>query len=179
MRQKRFERLLVGALLARRRRNRPAAERINPPCPDVVSIGLGRIGFLERLGLVEIAVGHVHETSGPFVFVGGVNTLERLGYVAGIKPDQGILPHLSPPNGFDTNLIDGALAPLFFLCRLLFGSLGKKAGRNERKESRQQNGHGEIIALLHNKLSHSFSLATSASSCEKKPDVTRPAFFPN
>ena len=72
--------------------------------------------------------------AGPLVFVGGVNVLEGFGYVAGIKPDQRILPHLRSPDGFDPDLIDGSLTPLLFWCRLLERERGGKRLPKKPKE---------------------------------------------
>src|SRR5258706_9023811 len=128
MRQECFKRFFIRSLLTRRRRNGPASERIKPPRPDVVRIRFRGIGFLQRLRLVEVAVRHVHEPRSPLIFVASVNAPESLRYIAGIKPDQRILPHLSAVNSLHPDLVDVALTALFFLVR---GALSKSASRNE------------------------------------------------
>ena len=61
----------------------------------------------------------MHETRGPFVFVSGVDALEGFFHVGGIEPDQRILADFGAPDGFDLDLVDGALAALFLACRFL------------------------------------------------------------
>ncbi len=110
MRQECFEGLFIRALLARRRGNGPSSKRINAPGANVVGIGLARISLFQRLRLIEGAIAHAHESCRPLVFVGGMDALEGLLDVGGIKPDQRILANFGTMNGLGLDLIDGAFA---------------------------------------------------------------------
>src|ERR1700686_4801717 len=103
----------------------------------------------------------MHESGGPFIFVAGMNALKSFFHVCGIKPDQRILADFGAVNGLSPDLIDGALAPLFFLF------LSKSAGRNEYNKQQQKNWQGKMILSLHS-LAHSFWLANRASDLRKK-----------
>src|SRR5215472_6619363 len=112
VRLKGLERFRVRLLFAGRYGDGPATERVNPPCTNVIRIRFGRIGRLQRSGLVGIAVTHTHESSGPFIWIAGLDRGEGLLYVAGIEADHGIHSILGTMNGFSLDLVKGAFRSL-------------------------------------------------------------------
>ena len=112
VRQESLDRFFVGALLAGRGGDGPASKGIKPPGADVVGIRFRRVGFLQRLGFIHVAIGHSHKARGPLVFIASMDGGEGFLDVAGIEPDQRILSHFGAVNGFRLDLVNGALGAL-------------------------------------------------------------------
>ena len=102
----------VRALFAGRGGNRPASERIKPPRADVVGVRFHRVGFLQRLGFIHVAIGHSHKGRRPLVFIASMDGGEGFLDVAGIESDERIHSVLSAMDSLGLNLIERALGAL-------------------------------------------------------------------
>ena len=136
-----------------------------PPGADVVGIGLGGIGLLQRLRFVEVAIADAHEAGGPLVFVGGVDALEGFFHVGGIEADQRILADFGAVNGFGFDFVDGALAA--------FSAARARARRTVHASDSVKRVNEVLFFMIRGP---QFRLAVErAKSIEKRPDGMSPA----
>src|SRR6266403_925462 len=139
--EKCFQRLRIRALLAGRRRHRPAPERIQSPRFDVQHTCLCDVRALERFRLRHVAVGNGTETHGPLVVVGRFDRSKRFAHIGGIKPDQRIHSIFRALDRFGFYFIE---RPFFLrLCR--YNSCARKRAENHPRNP--QRSHSTL--LLH------------------------------
>ncbi len=96
VRQERRQRLVVGLLLARRVRHRPARERVIEPGLQEILVGRGPARRRLRLAPFPCSGRRSGSTPRPVVALQAVDAGQRLAHLVGLEADQGIGAAVGP-----------------------------------------------------------------------------------
>ena len=135
--QKSLDRFLVRALFTGQMRDRPASEGIKPPGANVVGIRFRRVGFLERLGFIHVAISHP-------INAAAHSSLSRVwmelkaSFTSGrVESDERIHSVLGAMNGFGLDLVKRPIGALL----------------GERRDTHGEDEREQVIAGLDDNVS--------------------------